>query len=36
MELGMIAIGVLAVWGVVATAVAAARDGFSRVPTRTL
>jgi hypothetical protein len=36
MELGMIALGVLAAWGVVATAVAARRDGYSRVPTRTL
>jgi tetrahydromethanopterin S-methyltransferase subunit E len=36
MELGMIALGVLAAWGAVATLVAAARDGYSRVPTRTL
>ena len=32
----MIALPALAVWGVGATAVAAARDGYARVPRRTL
>jgi hypothetical protein len=35
MELGMIALAALAAWGVLATALAAARDGYARVPTRT-
>jgi hypothetical protein len=36
MQLVMLALGALSVWGVVATAIAAAHDGYSRVPTRTL
>ena len=32
----MVALGALALWGVVGAVVAAARDGFSRVPTRML
>ena len=32
----MFAFAALAAWGVVATAVSAARDGYSRVPTRIL